>query len=285
MGTKKEAILTYYTNTAQDVYDRWQAGEGGYHLTFYENPPDFRNTQPEQVIQQHQESHRKILEKVAGFLDIEKGDLVLDAGCGNGSIFAPLEKKGASVIGINIVGNHLLKSSRKVEKLGLEKTTLLEADYSELPLKNGLVDNIVFFESLAHSPDKKTTIKESLRVLKENGEINIIEPMLTRSRSLLPNEALVLTEQIDDGMALHFTSFPDLVETITDLGLAVTSKRDFTINVLPSIQLAASSAEEHLFEESSDDIRRHRIATINCRDLIEKGIIKYLFIKVKRVIG
>ena len=278
----QQLIKKYYGETAEGAYDRWQAGVGGYHFTFYNNPSDFSKTQIEDVLKEHRESQELMLAVVGNFINPNRGDLVIDAGCGEGGMFPVLENLGARVVGLNIVSPHLLKARERIGEKQLRQSFPIEADYLQIPLPEKIADKVLFLESLTHSPDQKKTIEEAIRILKVGGEINIIEPMLLLSRFNLDDKILEKTKGIDEGMALWVTSLADLKKIADELNLEITDVKDVTDNTFPSMQLAANSAEAHEGDEATANTRKHRLATIAYRDLVTMGEMRYFFVKLKK---
>lgn len=288
MHTEQEntrKIRNYYNLTAGGAYERWQGGTNapsGFHFTYYDVPPDFSNTQVEDAFEAHQKSHERMLTKIADFINPSQGDIVIDAGCGEGGMFAVLENLGASVVGINIVHPHLLRAQNRVKSFQLKHSYPVEANYSKMPLGKNVANKILFLESLTHSPNQRQTLEDAVRVLAEDGEIIIIEPMLVQSRANLQDDVLKKTTQIDEGMALQVTSLPDLEAISQELNLEIIKIVDATENVFPSMQLAANSARAHEGEEASDDIHKHRLATIAYEELTAMGEMNYYFVKLRK---
>lgn len=159
--------VTAYYDVSQKYYERvWYWGNKGLglHYGFWE--PGVRNRND--AI----EKENEVLSDLAGI--IEK-DLVLDAGCGvAGSGIWLAKNTGASVVGINITASQLLKGQRLVQKNNVEeKTQLHQADYHVLPYAENTFDVVWSLESLEHSDDVGSFIREAYRVLKPGGRIVI----------------------------------------------------------------------------------------------------------------
>ena len=103
---------------------------------------------------------------------------------------------------------------------------------------------------------------EAMRILKPGGEIIIVEPMLLESRASLSDNVLQMARQVDQGMVLTVASLYDLGRVFEKLNLEIIDKRNVTANTLPSMQLAAASAEDHDEENVPEAIGDHRKAAI-----------------------
>ena len=285
MAMNTERIIDYYQTTALNAYDRWGGLTEAYHFGYFRNlPVNFFGKQPEEVYKQHMNSHRNMLKVAAKFINAKEGELVIDAGCGSGSMIPYLSERGAPrVLGINITPVHLQKAKQRIQEQGLTHSEVILGDFLEVPLGDESVNKILFFESLTHASNQEKVLKEARRLLKEKGQIIIIEPMLTTIRLLLDAETYFNVREIDRGMCLQVSSLPYLDLTLRRLGFVVETK-DITPHVLPSMVLAAASAEAHN-ELSSEKVFRHRSATISYRDLAQKGSLQYMMLKATKING
>jgi ubiquinone/menaquinone biosynthesis C-methylase UbiE len=277
-------IITYYRNSA-DTYRRWGAGYGALHLGFFPFPGEaFAGKEPDQIASSHLESHATMLRKVMGFIQPNAGEVIVDAGCGSGSMITPLASVGARVIGVNIVDHQLADAETRINNSGLRNnSSLVQADYHSLPLRSNSADKVLFFESLSHAADTHGVLVEANRVLNDQGELIVIDPMLYLPREELDQATATRLAELDEGMALHIDSYPDLVASMQALGLSVISSEDIVGNVFPSMHLAAMSAESHMDDPQADmGIVRHRRATIACRDLMKEKHLQYRLIKARK---
>lgn len=104
----------------------------------------------------------------------EKGELILDNGCGNGRFSIALGQKGARVVALDVNVSLLKKTAAtaKEEMLNHEIEFVL-ADMQSLPFKTGIFEKILCVHNLWYVPRYKTAIKEMLRTLKKKGEMVI----------------------------------------------------------------------------------------------------------------
>ncbi len=219
-----------------------------------------------------------MLELATKFVAPKQGELIIDAGCGSGSMLPYLSESGANVVGVNITPSHLLKAQNRIHELGLNNATVILADFADIPLHNNTVDRMLFFESLTHAPNQERVLHEADRLLRTGGEISIIEPMLTETRSFLDANTYFSVREVDKGMCLQVSSSRYLTDILKKMDYSI-QVVDITSHVLPSIQLAAASAEGHRGEDAPEAIFRHRSATIAYRDLAATGKLKYVMIK------
>lgn len=96
---------------------------------------------------------------------------ILDAGCGAGRTSIELSKMGNIVYGID-VSYDILKSA-KINEVNLSKIHFINADLSNLPIRESALDCIVSFYSvlgiIIDKNERKAIIEESHRIVKKNG--------------------------------------------------------------------------------------------------------------------
>jgi ubiquinone/menaquinone biosynthesis C-methylase UbiE len=103
---------------------------------------------------------------------VQRGDRVLDLGCGAGRFVAALRDAGAEPVGVEIAEAALDRARRNVPGADLR---LVAADGS-LPLGHGEVDLVWCSEVLEHVPDTIGLLTEIRRVLKPAGGVLVTVP-------------------------------------------------------------------------------------------------------------
>ncbi|MGM0567917.1 MAG: class I SAM-dependent methyltransferase [Elusimicrobiota bacterium] len=115
-------------------------------------------------------------EKVKEILDmlcIEKGESILDAGCGTGILFPLLLEKIGScgkVTGIDISKKMILCARKKFPS----KAQCIEAPAEDIPVEENTFNRVICYSSFPHFKNKKKAFSEFARVLKKNGWVHII---------------------------------------------------------------------------------------------------------------
>ena len=114
--------------------------------------------------------------KVANYLnDISNNKIVLDAGCGTGKYLNVLETNSKEYIGIDLSKNQLDKARLKSTR---SNTKLICSDLANIPLEDKSIDLIVscwVLGTITNINERNTVLKELKRVLKDNGQIVLIE--------------------------------------------------------------------------------------------------------------
>src|SRR5947209_1627651 len=94
---------------------------------------------------------------------------ILDVGCGIGTYVRRFRDFSPHVFGIDVSLPRLEEGSRRVPGL-------LAANGERLPFADGSFDVVVFNEVIEHVEDDRQTIKDALRVLRDDGQIVIFAP-------------------------------------------------------------------------------------------------------------
>lgn len=107
---------------------------------------------------------------------IEKGQKLLDVGCGTGQNFMPFLEKGIECYGVEVQP----ELCKLVENLFKEKgltVSILYGNNQKLPFDDGYFDFILSLNVIHYEPDEENmikAIKEHSRVLKKGGKLFII---------------------------------------------------------------------------------------------------------------
>ena len=109
-------------------------------------------------------------------LDLDKGDRVIDVGCGSGFLMKRI--RDANVTGVDLSDTAL--SMARVNLSGMGNVRLVKADARQLPFDDSSFDKVVCADVLEHVPAPKDVVREIKRVSRPGARIVIA----------LPNEAL-----------------------------------------------------------------------------------------------
>jgi ubiquinone/menaquinone biosynthesis C-methylase UbiE len=120
------------------------------------------------------EAHQRYSERADDYLDWildrlqpRPGDLVVDVGCGVGSIHPPLCTRGVrAVLGVDVSKAMVQASQRQANERGLP-VIVIEADAQALPLPDDAYDCAMANHMLFHVPDQRAALRELRRVLRK----------------------------------------------------------------------------------------------------------------------
>lgn len=145
------------------------------------------------------QAYRDSLARAAHFCDLSAGQVVLDAGCGSGSLIPFLAKSlkgGGRYLGIDILNSGFPGLMRMADRMGLsERVELICGDYSgDLVLKENSVDVVVAHFSLytlADSARRNQVLKNLFRVVKPGGRLITANPSRDYDAKKIIEESLV----------------------------------------------------------------------------------------------
>lgn len=114
-------------------------------------------------------------------LPLDQGDVVLDAGCGEGRHTFECFRHDCAVLGMDLSHQSLLKAQyvlRQMEKReeASGRVLLLQGDALRFPFADGTFDKIVCAEVIEHVEDDRKGVAELARILNRGGKIAITVP-------------------------------------------------------------------------------------------------------------
>src|SRR5262249_17419174 len=111
-------------------------------------------------------------EALVGKLGIQKGQKVLDLGCGDGTTALPAAKLGADVLGVDIACNLVEAGNQRAKEQNLANLRFQEGDASNLAeLKDNTFDRVVSVFGAMFAPRPFDVAKEVVRVTRPGGRI------------------------------------------------------------------------------------------------------------------
>jgi ubiquinone/menaquinone biosynthesis C-methylase UbiE len=106
---------------------------------------------------------------------LEKGDKVLDLGCGEGRhVYAAYAEQDVQVVGVDLCLKDLQTAKERYEPYidqenSNKQFALINGNALQLPFADNTFDKIICSEVLEHIPDYEGVLKEIKRILKPNG--------------------------------------------------------------------------------------------------------------------
>ena len=121
-------------------------------------------------------------------LELRPGDLVLDAGCGEGRhCFGALER-GARVVGLDLDRDSLQSGGRPLRARGRELgrlASVLQGDAFALPFRDASFDRVICAEVMEHVHDFRGAARELARVTRPGGRVAVTIPTATSEQLYL----------------------------------------------------------------------------------------------------
>lgn len=133
------------------------------------------------------EAYRESLQRVTDAIQLNKGEWVLDVGCGSGSLLPQLTDRltaGKRYLGIDILSTGLVSLKSRANRLNLKGSVSgIQADISmRFPLDDDSVACVVAHFSIYTLPeekDRKQVYREIFRIMKPGGLLVIANPTHT----------------------------------------------------------------------------------------------------------
>jgi len=113
---------------------------------------------------------------------INKGETVLDIGCGAGVdslVAAKIVGPEGKVIGIDMTSEMLARSRENLREISLQNVSFQEASAENLPFPDESFDVVISNGVFNLIPDKARALREVFRVLKSSGRMMIADQILT----------------------------------------------------------------------------------------------------------
>jgi ubiquinone/menaquinone biosynthesis C-methylase UbiE len=156
-------------------------------------------------------------------LPLQKGDLVLDAGCGEGRHTFECFRHDCHILGMDLDQKSLLKArwvlgEMKKRKDGNGQVLFLRGDALRFPFRPGTFKKIICAEVIEHVRDDRLGVAELARILKTGGRIAITVPTTVTER---------VYKRLSDeyfrtpGGHIRIVHPPDLAQTMEANGLRV----------------------------------------------------------------
>ena len=160
------------------------------------------------------------------FINLQRGELVLDLGCGAGLdlyFYAKAVGPKGKVIGVDISEEMVMKARKNMEQVNIKNVDVRCGRSDDIPLGNNAVDVVASNGIYNLSPDKEKVMQEVLRVLKPGGRTVFCEIVLLKP---FPEE---MRKNIDDwfrciGGALPEKAFLNLMKQSGFENIEVISK-------------------------------------------------------------
>jgi uncharacterized protein YbaR (Trm112 family)/SAM-dependent methyltransferase len=136
---------------------------------------------------------------VTPVLNVKRGQVVVDSGCGYAWSTEWLFRSGLDPIGVDICRTYL---EIGIERIGGFRPHLVVGDVENLPVASGCADAILAYESFHHVPDRHRALASYDRVLKDGGTVVLAEPGAAHESADVSVDAMEKYGILERGMEL-----------------------------------------------------------------------------------
>ena len=220
-----KGLIDYYNECYIDYRILWRTNKNlSLHYGFHDEK---HKTHDKAVINMN-----RVLAKTA---KIKSKDRVLDAGCGIGGSSIWIAKNlEAEVTGLNVHEGQLkiaryLSKKNKVESL----VKFVKGDFTDTGFPDSYFDAVFGLESICYAENKKDFLKETRRILKNNGRMVIADGFL-KKENLEINEKKEMEKWLDGWYVPNLAGINEFRIYLEELGFKNIEFRDITENVMPS---------------------------------------------------
>ena len=223
----KKSIIDYYDATRLDYRVLWLSDKNrAVHFGYYDKG-----------IKDHGEALLNMNRVMATKAGIKDGDIVLDAGCGQGGSAVWLaEQVDVQVTGVTLVPHQVEKAERLARESGVnDRVSFFEKDYTDTGFADESYTVIWACESLCHALHKKDFYDEAYRLLKPGGRLICAEYFRTRRPLTDAGEAL-LSEWLDGWSINDIDTMEEHIQNAKRSGFIEPAVEDITSYTEPSLR-------------------------------------------------
>jgi ubiquinone/menaquinone biosynthesis C-methylase UbiE len=235
----------------------------------------------------HEESLLKMNEIVSDTAKLQKGDLVLDAGCGvGGSSIWWAQNRGCKVKGVSLVDNEIFLAQKLSAAKKIDSMVKFEAmDITDLKFDKESFDVVIAIESFCYALDKNNFLKEAFRVLKKGGRL-VISDYFSRNGYISSYENNLLIKVCKNLVSI-FAHWIKSVYSYNWLDIVMSMTKDVSMNVKKSYDEGIIRLNR-LHEDISDPILRVHIDEEQDRNILEchclnNGLLRYGIVCSKKL--
>jgi cyclopropane fatty-acyl-phospholipid synthase-like methyltransferase len=225
---------------------------------------------------------------LADHAQIEKGEKILDAGCGvGGSSLWLAKERNCNVVGISLNEKQVKKANAYAKEFGLDGKVFFEQkDYTNTFYPSNSFDVVWAIESVCYADDKGIFLKEASRILKPNGRLIIADFFKTENLKFKDEMSV---KQMANGWAVNdFATTGEFNLKLNENGFEEIEFIDITDAIMPSAKklyrsffIGITGARLYqFFNPNATSLGKNNVLTAYLQyKTLKKGLWKYKIVK------
>ena len=231
----RNSIISYYDQTRLDYRILWFSKKSrSVHFGYYDHE-----------VKSHDDALLNLNKVMASKSGVQDGDIILDAGCGQGASSLWLAKNfNVQVSGITLVPHQVKKAQKETLKNRMgNRVFFSEQDYTDTNFKDESFSLIWACESMCHARNKIDFYKEAYRLLKPGGRLVCADYFRTK-RQLQQDGEKLLHEWLDSWSIIDIDDSLEHKENAEKCGFTDFQIENITEYTRPSLRHLHSMASK-----------------------------------------
>lgn len=170
---------------------------------------------------------------LAGQLQVQQGEKVLDCGCGIGGPMRNIARfTRADITGVTLNDYQVQRGNKLNAEAGLKDTArLVQGDFLKLPFEENSFDGVYAIEATCHAPDRTKVYSQIYRVLKPGKIFACYEWCLTPMYDKNNEYHRSIKKKIEEGDGLpDMASQEEVVDAVKSVGFEMIEARDMALD-------------------------------------------------------
>jgi sterol 24-C-methyltransferase len=170
---------------------------------------------------------------LAGQLQVQQGEKVLDCGCGIGGPMRNIARfTRADITGVTLNDYQVQRGNKLNAEAGLKDTArLVQGDFLKLPFEENSFDGVYAIEATCHAPDRTKVYSQIYRVLKPGKIFACYEWCLTPMYDKNNEYHRTIKKKIEEGDGLpDMASQEEVVDAVKSVGFEMIEARDMALD-------------------------------------------------------
>lgn len=223
----RNSIVRYYDETIGDYKWLWSNKKNkSVHFGYYDD-----------TAKSHADALMNLNRQMALRSGVSDGDVILDAGCGQGgSAMFLVENYNVVVHGITLVPHQVRMAQEESQKRGIaDRTHFSVQDYTDTNFDDGSFDVVWACESLCHAQSKALFYKEAFRLLRPGGRL-IIADYARKQRAMDEDSENLLMSWLSGWSIKDIDTVEEHEDHAISAGFKNVKIEDITAHTRPSLR-------------------------------------------------